>query len=324
MNILVTGGAGYIGSVCVEGLCDAGHDVVVVDNLSEGHREAVDQRARLVVADLHDTAALTGAMRQQQTEAVIHFAAFALVGESMQNPGKYFSNNVGGGVNLLESMVAAGVPKIVFSSTCATYGIPGTVPIDESTPQQPVNPYGESKFIFERILRWFGEIHGLQSVIFRYFNAAGASKRYGEDHRVETHLIPNVLRVALGQSEAVDVFGTDYDTPDGTAVRDYIHVQDLADIHRLAVERPVTGALNLGTGQGTSVRRIVEICSQVTGHPITMHPSPRRDGDPPSLVAANDRVKRTVGWSPKRTIQQAIEDAWNWHRSHPKGYGGGA
>lgn len=322
MNILVTGGAGYIGSVCVEGLCDAGHNVVVFDNLSEGHRKAVDPRARLVVADLHDAAALTGAMRQQATDAVIHFAAFALVGESMQNPAKYFRNNVGGGLSLLEAMVAVGVPKIVFSSTCATYGIPETIPIDEATPQQPVNPYGESKLTFERILRWFGEIHGLQTVIFRYFNAAGASKRFGEDHGVETHLIPNVLKVALGQKESVDVFGTDYDTPDGTAVRDYIHVKDLADIHRLAVEQPVTGAYNLGTGQGTSVREIVDICSQVTGHPLPMHLSPRRDGDPPTLVAANDHVKRTLRWSPNHSIQQSIEDAWNWHLSHPKGYQG--
>ena len=235
MNIFVTGGAGYIGSICVEELLNAGHAVTVFDNLTEGHREAIDPRAVFSEGDLMDVPVLTSALAASKAEAVMHFAANALVGESMTNPVKYFRNNVTGGLHLLEAMVQTGVKKIVFSSTCATFGTPDRVPIDETLPQKPINPYGESKLMFEQMLRWFDEIHGITHVALRYFNAAGASQRFGEDHRIETHLIPNILKVALGQKESVSVFGTDYPTPDGTCIRDYIHILDLAQAHMLAL-----------------------------------------------------------------------------------------
>ena len=323
MNLTVTGGAGYIGSVCVEALCDAGHHVLVIDNLSEGHRAAVDPRAELLVADLADESVIASALHEWGSEAVIHFAALALVGESMEHPGRYFRNNVAGGLSLLEAMRAAGVPKIVFSSTCATYGIPDKVPIDEQTPQRPVNPYGESKLAFERIIHWFAECHGLEAVIFRYFNAAGAGRRCGEDHRIETHLIPNLLKVALEQRESAELYGTDYDTDDGTAVRDYIHVSDLADVHRLAVEKPVSGTFNLGTGRGHSVKEVIEVCRAVTGHEIPVIERPRRPGDPAALVADPSRVRASLGWMPQFTeLDEIVQTAWDWHRAHPQGYAG--
>ena len=322
MRIAVTGGAGYIGSVCVELLCESGHEVVVIDNLSEGHRSAVDSRARLEVADLVETGRLTEILRDHESEAVIHYAANALVGESMENPGKYYRNNVGGGLSLLEAMVAAEVPKIVFSSTCATYGIPEVVPIDESTPQRPVNPYGHTKLTLEGMLHWFGQAHGLAAVIFRYFNAAGASKRFGEDHRIETHLIPNVLFVAQGTREQVEIFGTDYDTPDGTAVRDYVHVSDLAEVHRQAVEREVVGAFNLGTGRGQSVREVIDACREVTGREIRVREADRRIGDPPVLVAASEKAAAALDWAPHFTdLKDSVKTAWDWHVAHPDGYG---
>ena len=322
MKIAVTGGAGYIGSVCVELLCEEGHEVVVIDNLSEGHRAAVDPRARLEVADLAETARVTEILKGHGAEAVIHYAANALVGESMSDPGKYFRNNVAGGVSLLEAMVAAEVGKIVFSSTCATYGEPERVPIVEDTPQAPVNPYGESKLMFEKVLRWYEEIHGISVVIFRYFNAAGASKRFGEDHRIETHLIPNALFVPLGRREELQIFGADHDTPDGTPIRDYIHVSDLAEIHRLAVEREVDGAFNLGVGTGYSVREVIEACREVTGHEIPAREVERREGDPPILVAGNDKVVETFGWRPRfDDLRGIVQDAWNWHQANPEGYG---
>jgi UDP-glucose 4-epimerase len=321
MKIAVTGGAGYIGSVCVELLCESGHEVVVIDNLSEGHRAAVDSRARLEVADLAETGRLTEILRDHATEAVIHYAAYALVGESMSDPGKYYRNNVGGGLSLLEAMVAAQVPKIVFSSTCATYGIPESVPIDESVPQRPVNPYGHSKLTFEGMLHWFGEAHGLSSVMFRYFNAAGASRQFGEHHRIETHLIPNVLFVAQGRRKEIEIYGTDYDTPDGTAVRDYVHVSDLAEIHKQAVEEDVTGAFNLGTGQGHSVREVIEACAKATGREIPVRDCPRRPGDPPVLVAATGKAVREWGWAPRFSdLEKTVRSAWEWHEAHPEGY----
>ncbi len=321
MKIAVTGGAGYIGSVCVELLCESGHEVVVIDNLSEGHRAAVDSRARLEVADLAETGRLTGILRDHATEAVIHYAAYALVGESMSDPGKYYRNNVGGGLSLLEAMVAAQVPKIVFSSTCATYGIPESVPIDESAPQRPVNPYGHSKLTFEGMLHWFGEAHGLSSVMFRYFNAAGASRQFGEHHRIETHLIPNVLFAAQGRRKEIEIYGTDYDTPDGTAVRDYVHVSDLAEIHKQAVEEDVTGAFNLGTGQGHSVREVIEACAKATGREIPVRDCPRRPGDPPVLVAATGKAVREWGWAPRFSdLEKTVRSAWEWHEAHPEGY----
>ncbi len=321
MNTLVTGGAGYIGSICVEQLLDAGHEATVFDNLSEGHRSAVDSRATFIEGCLSHPEAIVDALRRARADAVLHFAAHALVAESMQNPGKYFRNNVAFGLNLLEACVTAGVKKVVFSSTCATYGLPERVPIDESLPQRPINPYGESKLQFERMLEWYRTIHGLEFVAFRYFNAAGASARFGEHHRVETHLIPNVLRVALGQAREVSIFGTDYPTPDGTCIRDYIHNMDLADAHIRALEPGRCGFYNLGNGDGYSVREVVATCERVTGKPIPVVTKPRRAGDPPRLIAAATRARKDFGWSPRfARLDDIVASAWEWHRKHPDGY----
>jgi UDP-glucose 4-epimerase len=321
MNIFVTGGAGYIGSICVEELLNAGHAVTVFDNLSEGHRAAVDPRASFAEGDLMDLPSLALAMAKSKADAVMHFAANALVGESMTNPVKYFRNNVTGGLHLLESMVQTGVKKIVFSSTCATFGTPERVPIDETLPQRPINPYGESKLMFEQMLRWFDEIHGIRHVALRYFNAAGASHRFGEDHRVETHLIPNILKVALGQKESVSVFGTDYPTPDGTCIRDYIHILDLAQAHMLALTSESSAKYNLGTGGGTSVREVIAACEKVTGRSIRVVEEPRRPGDPARLIASSEKIHSELGWTPKfGSIEPIIESAWKWHLAHPGGY----
>lgn len=322
MKIFVTGGAGYIGSICVEQMLDRGHEVAVLDNLSEGHRAAVDPRATFFQADLADREAVSRAIGGYAPEAVMHFAANALVGESMTNPSKYFRNNVANGLNLLDAMVENGVRRFVFSSTCATFGVPAKMPIDESLPQRPINPYGESKLMFERILRWYDEIHGLRFTALRYFNAAGASETFGEDHRIETHLIPNVLKVALGQKEAVEVFGTDYETPDGTCVRDYIHILDLADAHIRALDRTESGFFNLGTGGGTSVREVIDCCRRVTGRAIPVVERPRRPGDPPRLIAGSDKIRRELGWQPRyQDIEAIVRSAWAWHEKHPGGYG---
>src|SRR5437588_7175657 len=248
MKILVVGGAGYIGSICAEALLDQKHEVAIFDNLSEGHRCAVDPRAEFIEDDLADRRMTTETLARLRPEAVMHFAANALVGESMQNPSKYFRNNIASGLTLLDAMVAAEVKRLVFSSTCATFGPPERVPIDEETPERPINPYGESKLAFEKILRWYDAIHGLQFVSLRYFNAAGASEKFGEHHCFETHLIPNVLKVALGQKPHVEIFGTDYETPDGTCIRDYLHIIDLAHAHILALEAPASASYNLRTG----------------------------------------------------------------------------
>jgi UDP-glucose 4-epimerase len=321
MNIVVTGGAGYIGSVCVEQLLAVGHSVTVLDNFSEGHRSAVDPAATLIEADLADAGHIADLLQQTAPEAVIHFAAHALVGESMTNPGKYFRNNVAAGLNLLDAAVRARVPKLVFSSTCATYGIPAAVPITEATPQVPVNPYGESKLMFERMLAWYHRIHGLEFVAFRYFNAAGASPRCGEHHRSETHLIPNVLKVPLGQAPHVEVYGTDYPTPDGTCIRDYIHVIDLADAHIRALTPGIHGCFNLGVGTGYSVRQVIQTCETVTGSVIPTLNRPRRPGDPPELVAAADRTRQALDWQPRcSSLREIIDSAWAWHRAHPNGY----
>ena len=321
MNVFVTGGAGYIGSVCVEELINAGHAVTVFDNLSEGHRSAVDPRARFLLGDLADRELIARSVSEAKAEAVIHFAANALVGESMQNPGKYFRNNVAHGLNLLEAAVAARVRKFVFSSTCATYGVPETMPMDESLPQRPVNPYGESKLMFERMLQWYQQLHGLEFVAFRYFNAAGASKKFGEHHRVETHLIPNVLKVALGQREHCEIFGTNYPTPDGTCIRDYIHIVDLAQAHILALAPGKRGFFNLGNGSGYSVREVIQACERISGHSIKTIEQPRRDGDPPRLVAAAAKATRELDWRPKfPKLDDIVATAWDWHRRHPQGY----
>jgi UDP-glucose 4-epimerase len=322
MKILVTGGAGYIGSICVEEMLDRGHEIAVLDNLTEGHRAAVDPRATFYHADLADRVAVGLAVQEFAPDAVMHFAANALVGESMSNPSKYFRNNVSNGINLLDAMVENGVKRFVFSSTCATFGIPERMPIDETLPQRPINPYGESKLMFEKILRWYDEIHGLTFTALRYFNAAGASQKFGEDHRIETHLIPNILKVALGQKEAVEIYGTDYETPDGTCIRDYIHIRDLADAHIRALDRTESGFFNLGTGGGTSVREVIDCCRRVTGREIAVRERPRRAGDPPRLIAASDKIRRELGWEPKlQDIGAIVRSAWAWHQKHPGGYG---
>jgi UDP-glucose 4-epimerase len=322
MKILVTGGAGYIGSICVEQLLEQGHSVSVFDNLTEGHRAAVDGRATLIVGELADRAAISSAIADERPDAVMHFAANALVGESMENPSKYFRNNVSSGINLLDAMVEHGVKRFVFSSTCATFGPPDRVPIDETLSQRPINPYGESKLMFEKVLRWYDAIHGLRFVALRYFNAAGASGKFGEDHRIETHLIPNVLKVALGQRDHVEIYGTDYDTPDGTCIRDYIHILDLAQAHILALTTASSAYYNLGTGGGTSVREIIGACERVTGKPIKVIEKPRRAGDPPKLIAGSGRIKEELGWQPRfESIDRIVESAWTWHLEHPNGYG---
>lgn len=321
MNVFVTGGAGYIGSVCVEELLDAGHEVTVFDDLSEGHRAAVDPRARFVAASLADANATRRALEQTRPAAILHFAANALVGESMTNPGKYFRNNVASGLNLLEAAVATGVTKFIFSSTCATYGMPDEVPIHEELPQRPINPYGESKLMFEKMLGWYERIHGLEFVALRYFNAAGASTRFGEHHRIETHLIPNVLKVALGQAPHCEIFGTDYPTPDGTCIRDYIHIRDLAQAHILALAPGRRGFFNLGNGDGYSVREVIRTCEQVSGRPIKAVERPRRPGDPARLVASAEKARRELGWKPAfPKLEDIVRSAWLWHEKHPHGY----
>ncbi len=322
MKIFVVGGAGYIGSICVELLLDEGHEVIVFDNLTEGHRLAVDERAAFIDGDLSRREEIARALKETKPEAVMHFAANALVGESMQNPSKYFRNNVAAGLNLLDGMLEAGVNRLVFSSTCATFGPPERVPIDETLPQRPINPYGESKLMFEKILRWYDEIHGLKFVALRYFNAAGATGKFGEDHRIETHLIPNVLKVALGQKPQVEIYGTDYETPDGTCIRDYIHILDLSRAHILALGAKESAFYNLGTGGGASVREVIDICREVTGRKIPVVEKPRRPGDPPRLIAASEKIKRELGWTPQfENLRAIIESAWRWHQKFPEGYG---
>jgi UDP-glucose 4-epimerase len=321
MKILVVGGAGYIGSVCAELLLDEGHGVTVFDNLSEGHRRALDPRAEFVEGDLEDRQSIEKTLLKHRPDAVMHFAANALVGESMQNPSKYFRNNIANGLNLLDAIISAGVEKIIFSSTCAIFGPPERVPIDETMPARPINPYGESKLAFEKILRWYGEIHGLKFVSLRYFNAAGASAKFGEDHRVETHLIPTVLKVALGEKPNVEIFGTDYETPDGTCVRDYIHILDLARAHILALDSAKSDSYNLGTGGGASVREVINSCRKVTGRKIDIVEKPRRPGDPPRLIASSEKIKRELGWKPQfQSLDAIIESAWKWHQKFPRGY----
>jgi UDP-glucose 4-epimerase len=321
MNVFVTGGAGYIGSVCVEQLLNIGHNVTVFDNLTEGHRSAVDPRAQFVQGDLQDRPVIAQALKTAQAEAVLHFAANALVGESMTNPGKYFRNNVSGGLNLLDSALEAGVRKFVFSSTCATYGVPERMPMTEDLAQKPVNPYGESKLMFERILSWYHQLHRLEFVAFRYFNAAGASGQFGEHHRIETHLIPNVLQVVQGKKSHCEIFGTDYPTPDGTCIRDYIHIIDLAQAHIQALDPGKVGFFNLGNGDGYSVKEVIQTCEKITGKAIPVIAKPRRPGDPPKLVAAAVKARAELGWNPQYPkLEDIVRTAWAWHQAHPEGY----
>ena len=325
MNILVTGGAGYIGSVVAAELLNAGHQVAVVDNLSRGHRQAVPQQAEFVAADLGDADRLAHLFRSQRFDAAMHFAAFIEAGESMKCPEDFFRNNTANALSLLEGMLVAGVKRFVFSSTAALFGDPQRTPIEEDDPLQPANAYGESKLLVERMLDWFHRIHGLRYATLRYFNAAGAvGPDHGEAHQPETHLIPRVLGGALGKFEQIDVFGADYPTADGTCVRDYVHVSDLADAHLLALdalERSGRLIYNLGNGNGFSVREVIEIARKVTGRTIRSVDSPRRAGDPAVLIAGSEKIRRELKWKPKFSdLETIIASAWEWHRRHPEGY----
>ncbi|MEZ4655846.1 MAG: UDP-glucose 4-epimerase GalE [Candidatus Eisenbacteria bacterium] len=323
MTVLVTGGAGYIGSVMVEVLGRAGRDVVVLDNLSRGHRAAVDGMP-LVVGDVADRALVTRTLREHRVSAVLHFAADSQVGESMRDPGRYFRNNTMGVLALLESMQEVGVARFVLSSTAATYGDPSEVPIPETAPTLPTNPYGESKRMCEQLLRWFGRIHGVRWASLRYFNAAGASEQHGEHHDPETHLIPLAIDAALRRTDPLKVFGTDYPTPDGTCVRDYVHVEDLADAHVLALEHleeAEHAIFNLGNGQGFSVLEVLRTVGSVSGREVPWNPAERRAGDPPRLVASSEQARRVLGWRPSRDrLESIVESALRWRERHPSGY----
>jgi UDP-glucose 4-epimerase len=325
MAILVTGGAGYVGSHAVAWLRRAGHEVFVYDNLEQGHAAAVPPGC-LIRGDLRDGLTLARALREHRIDAVMHFAARALVGESVADPALYYHANVAGTLSLLDAMRAAGVARIVFSSTCATYGEPERMPIREDTPQRPVNPYGRSKLAIEWALRDYAVAYGIGYAALRYFNACGAaaSGELGEHHAVEAHLIPLTLQVALGQRGAITIYGDDYPTRDGTCIRDYIHVDDLAEAHRLALEKLSPGRgieLNLGTGRGFSVREVIEVCRRVTGHAIPAHVGARRPGDPPELIADPTRAREVLGFRARYTeLYDIVRSAWNWHSRHPRGY----
>ncbi len=329
MKVLVTGGAGYIGSVVNQALIRSGHSVVVYDDLRNGHEASVPPGTPLVKADLANGKDLTSALQQYDIQAVIHMAADCLVGESMMDPGKYYYNNLVAGVSLLESMRNCGIERIVFSSTAAVYGEPVKQPIEESDPTAPLNPYGETKLAFEKTLKWYSSAYKLRYVCLRYFNAAGASPEFGEWHNPESHLIPLVLQAALGKRKNLEIFGSDYPTRDGTCLRDYIHVMDLASAHVLALEALSTGdargfTFNLGCeGDGYTVKEVVDVAREVTGREIPVQMSPRRPGDPAILVASSSRIQRELGWKPKhQNLSDIIGSAWNWLQAHPDGYRG--
>ncbi len=327
MAILVLGGAGYIGSHTVYALCEAGREVVVVDNLETGHAEAVHHDAKFYKGDISDKPFLNDVFQKENIEAVIHFAAYSLVGESVENPLKYYENNLSKTRDMLEVMVANGVDKFVFSSTAATYGEPERVPILENDRTEPTNPYGETKLAMEKMFKWTGNATGLRYVSLRYFNACGAhvSGNIGEAHNPESHLIPLILQVPNGQREFISIFGNDYPTPDGTCIRDYIHVTDLADAHILAVDYLLKGGqsdiFNLGNGVGFSVREVIETARKVTGHPIPAKEVARRAGDPAQLIASSEKAKKVLGWNPQHdSLEEIISTAWNWHKNHPNGF----
>ena len=324
MRVMVTGGAGYVGSHAAKALVSSGHDVLIVDNLAEGHRPAAG-KLPFVSASLLDQERIMAAMKEHKIEAVMHFAAFAYVGVSVTDPAIYYQNNIVGSLALLDAMRTAGIDRIVFSSSCATYGIPERVPITEDHPQHPISPYGFTKLVIEHALADYSHAYGLGYAALRYFNASGAAAdgTIGEDHDPETHLIPLILQVALGQRESVDIFGTDYPTPDGTCIRDYIHVDDLATAHVAALEKLKPGMqlkLNLGTGHGASVQEVVNLCREITGHPIPTRKVGRRPGDPPALVADASAAKRELGWQARYSMREVVESAWKWHSKHPRGY----
>lgn len=324
MQILVTGAAGYIGSVCSEFLIARGHTVIAVDDLSEGHKQALPPNAPFYEVNLHDHAALCSVFAENQIDAVMHFAALCLVEQSVKEPGTYYRANVAVGINLVDAMIRHGVKRFIFSSTAATYGEPEETPISEDHPTKPINPYGSSKLLFESILREFKENSGLDYVVMRYFNAAGASKERGEDHHPETHILPILFEVALGQREAFNIFGTDYATPDGTCIRDYVHVMDIAESHVLALEgiSDVSGRVfNIGNSRGFSVREVIRAVERITGRRIPVREAPRRPGDPAELVASSNRIRRELGWSPRHSdLDSIIESAWSWKQGHPRGY----
>lgn len=323
MKIFLTGGAGYIGSAAAKLLLEDGHDVTVYDSLVTGHRAAVPQAAEFIHADLADRARLEQALRASSYDAVFHFAAFIEAGESMQNPGKYFHNNLVLSLGLIEACAAAGIPRFVFSSTAAVYDS-SDEPLDESSPLGPANVYGQTKLMIEQALDWYRQVHGLHYAALRYFNAAGALPGRGEDHQPESHLIPLVLRVALGQRENIKIFGTDYPTPDGTCIRDYVHIEDLVQAHLLALDALSEHdklVYNLGNGAGYSVREVIEVAREVTGQPIPAVEAPRRPGDAPRLVASAEKIRRQLDWAPQHPgLQDIIGSAWDWHREHPDGY----
>jgi UDP-glucose 4-epimerase len=324
MKVLVTGGAGYIGSVATEELLNGDHEVVVYDSLYKGHRGAVDARAKFVQGDLSDAGLLSATLREHGVEAVIHMAADALVGESVETPARYYQNNVVNGLKLLDAMRESEVKKLVFSSTAATYGEPEKQPIEETAPTNPTNPYGESKLTFERALRWYEKAYGFHYASLRYFNAAGATKQFGESHDLETHLIPLVLQAANGTRPDIQIFGDDYPTRDGTCIRDYIHVIDLARAHILALnildERSAIYNLGCG-GDGYTVKEVIDTACAVTGREIKTRVTPRRAGDPAALIASSDKIKRELGWKPQfQDLRLIVQSAWDWLSAHPRGY----
>ena len=327
MGVLVTGGAGYIGSVAVEDLKSRGEEVVVLDNLVYGHREAVAEGVPFYEGNIGDKDLIKKIAAEHKIDACMHYSAYAYVGESVEQPAKYYQNNFVETLHLLDALRENGVSKFIFSSTCATYGVPQRIPIDEQHPQWPINPYGWSKLMVERALDSYDEAYGLKYVALRYFNAAGASERCGEDHEPETHLIPLVLKAAIGKIPKVSIFGDDYDTPDGTAVRDYIHISDLSAAHLLALDHLRAGKdsqfINLGNGNGYSVKQIIDTAKKVTGRNIPVEDAPRRAGDPPQLVGDSRKAREVLGWKPQfPELDKIIESAWNRHQTHPDGYSG--
>ena len=323
MNIFVTGGAGYIGSAAAEALLEAGHSVTIYDSLITGYRQAVPQEAKFIQADLGDSASLTAALAAEKYDALMHFAAFIEAGESMKDPGKFFKNNLANSLQLMEAAARAGVKRFVLSSTAAVYAS-SNVPLSEESAIDPANAYGFTKLAIEQALEWYRRIHGLRFAALRYFNACGALPGRGEAHQPESHLIPLILKVALGQRREVSIYGTDYPTPDGTCIRDYIHIADLISAHLLALEalgKHDRLVYNIGGGSGYSVRTVIETARRVTGHPIPAVESPPRPGDAPRLVALSDKIRRELGWKPRHSdLTEMIASAWDWHRSHPKGY----
>lgn len=326
--VLVTGGAGYIGGVVTSQLLGRGYEVVVLDDLSNGRKASVVKSAKFVQGNIADRALLDQIFRENKIDAVMHFAAFIEAGESMKYPEKFFRNNTANALTLLEAQLAHGIKRFVFSSTAALYGTPERTPIEETDKLQPTNTYGESKLLVERMLDWINRIHGLRYACLRYFNAAGAAGELGEDHHPESHLIPLILQVAMGQRENIAIYGTDYPTPDGTCVRDYIHISDLASAHLLALEALKENdrlIYNLGNGKGFSVREVIEAARRVTGHAIPVKEVARRAGDPAVLVASSDKIKRELGWKPEYTqLDSIIQTAWEWRRQHPNGYASSA